>query len=407
MATVKPFSALRPRPELAAQVCAPPYDVLSSEEARLQAGVNPLSFLHVSKPEIDLGPGVDPYSDVVYQTGRKNFQCMIGDGVLRRDPRPCYHLYRQIMGGHAQVGLVAAVGCQDYADQVVKQHELTLARKEDDRVRHIETLGAQTGPAFLVYRANPAIAALIEACLGEPPEVDFTADDGVRHSAWTVGAPEKIDALDQAFAGLRELYIADGHHRTAAAVRIWKTRAGSGRPSAAGFLAVLFPHDQVQILPCNRLVRDLQGRSASAFADELRKLGSWQAQGDGRPSRPHEIGVFLDGRWHRFGWKDAMVRAEDRAGRLDVALLQKHVLAPLLGIDNPRTAPRISFAGGIRGTGELEKAVRSGEFAVAFSLHPVQVEDVMAIVDQGGMMPPKSTWFEPKLRDGMFSLMLD
>jgi uncharacterized protein (DUF1015 family) len=407
MAIIKPFLALRPEPPMASKICALPYDVLTSDEARAAGQNNPLSFLHVSKPEIDLEPGIDPYSEAVYQKGRANFRRLIGDKALRQDSSPCYYLYRQVMGTHSQTGIVAVVSCEDYDRSVVKKHEMTIAKKEDDRVRHIEALNAQTGPAFLIHRRSKPIAGLIAARTAETPEVDFTADDGIRHSAWTVSSPVEIGLLEGEFARMTELYIADGHHRSAAAVRIWKTRQSSAAQPSAYFLAVIFSDDQLQILPCNRIVRDLKGLSSSAFVEQLQQLGSWQTHPNGRPSGQHEIGVFLDGEWHVMKWREELVAREDRVGRLDVALLQKYVLAPLLGIDNPRTSSRISFPGGIRGTVELEKAVRSGRYEVAFSLFPVKVGDVMAIVDQGGMMPPKSTWFEPKLRDGMFTHLLE
>lgn len=418
MAHIQPFAALRPRPDLARQICELPYDVMSSAEAREIARDNPLSFLHVSKPEIDLDPSISPCDPSVYARGRKNFERLIREKHLVQDARPGFHLYRQIMGSHSQVGLVAAASCQDYENNVIKKHELTRPDKEDDRVRHIESLNAQTGPVFLTCRANPRINAFVNSATDKTPSVDFTAADGVRHTGWSISNPADIAFLRAEFAAIPNLYVADGHHRSAAAVRIWKKRrvaegAPSGSttavppPCSAFFLAVIFPHDQMQIMPYNRLVKDLNGLGRDRFAQELRQRGRFEIQPRSRPTRKHEICVFLDGIWHSFQWHPSLIPGDDPAGQLDVALLQNHLLAPLLGIADPRTSDRISFVGGIRGTEELEQQVRSGRWAVAFSLYPTGIEDLMQIADRGGIMPPKSTWFEPKLRDAMFCHLLE
>jgi uncharacterized protein (DUF1015 family) len=426
MALIKPFAALRPSPRLAEKICELPYDVMSSEEARAMAADNPLSFLHVSKPEIDLPPGADVHGAQVYAKGRENFDRLIRQGALREDPRPCFYFYRQIMGAHSQTGLVAAASCEDYLQGVIKKHELTHPDKEDDRVRHIESLDSQTGPVFLVYRANKVMDELTAEQTAQAPDIDFTASDGVRHSSWRLCDEEHIDLVRRTVAGVPSLYIADGHHRAAAAARVYQARHGAGE--SAFFLSVIFPDNQLQILPYNRVLKDLNGLSA---AELLKKLELVFTQPQDRlqelresvlfiengaripalgkpvgarafPHAKHEIGLLLENKWRKLLFRPELCAVENPLEGLDVTLLQKHVLAPVFGIDNPRTSQRIEFIGGIRGTDELEKRVNSGEFACAFSMFPTNMEDLMRIADAGGMMPPKSTWFEPKLRDGMF-----
>jgi uncharacterized protein (DUF1015 family) len=407
MATIKAFAALRPRPDLAAQICELPYDVMSSDEASALAGGNPLSFLHVSKPEIDLPPATDLYAPEVYAKGKENFQRLIEQGALRQDAEPCYYLYRQVMGSHQQVGLVAVASCQDYLQGAIKKHELTRPDKEDDRVRHIETLNSQTGPVFLVYRANQALDGFVARKIGEKPEVDFTAIDGVRHTAWTVRDPQDIRFVESQFAETPALYIADGHHRCAAAGRVFQARKGAGQ--SGFFLSVIFPHDQVQILPYNRVLKDLNGLSPAQLLEKLDGVFIIQPSGFAKgaaPSRKHELGLYLDGKWHSLHFRPRFAATSDPIEKLDVTLLQKYVLEPIFGIDDPRTSKRLNFVGGIRGIGELEKLVNSGEYACAFSMFPTGIEDLMAIADGGGIMPPKSTWFEPKLRDAMFCHMI-
>ncbi len=404
MATIKPFAALRPKPELAARVCELPYDVMSSEEARDMAAGNPLSFLHVSKPEIDLAPGTDLYSPAVYAKGRENFQKLIADDVLRQDPAPRFYLYRQIMGAHQQIGLVAAASCEEYLKGIIKKHELTRIDKEDDRVRHIETLNSQTGPVFLTYRAVPAIDALVARQTAATPEIDFTGKDGVRHSAWSISDAAAQSFLETEFARIPALYIADGHHRSAAAGRVYQSRKGAGQ--SATFLTVIFPHNQMQILPYNRVLKDLNGHSPATLLQKLDAVFVIGDQPCPKPGKRHELGLFLEGRWRTLTFRPQFAATSDPIERLDVTLLQKYVLAPILGIDDPRTSKRIHFVGGIRGSGELEKLVGSGDYACAFSMFPTSIEDLMAIADAGGIMPPKSTWFEPKLRDAMFCHMI-
>lgn len=404
MATVKPFAAVRPRPDLAPRVSAPPYDVVSEAEARRLVEAEPLSFLRVSRPEVGLPPGSDPHSPAAYAQARRVWCELLERGVLRREAQPAFYLYRQVMGAHRQTGLVGAASCQEYLDGVVRKHELTRPDKEEDRTRHIEALDAQTGPAFLFYRAVPALTAFLRERTTAPPDVDFTAPDGVRHSTWTVADAEGIAFLVQSFGALPRLYIADGHHRTAAAARVYQTRGGRG--GSGGFLSVIFAHDTLQILPYHRVVRDLNGLTPEALLARLRELGPVRAGGAGQPGARLEVGVYLAGRWWTLQFRPELAQAANPAEALDVALLQRHVLGPLLDIADPRRSERIDFVGGIRGPAELERRVDAGEAAVAFALHPPSLEELMAVADRGEIMPPKSTWFEPKLRDALFCLPL-
>ena len=398
MAIVKPFAALRPKAELASQICELPYDVVSSSEARDLAAGNPLSFFHVSKPEIDLPPGTDVHSPAVYAKGKENFQKLIAQGALVQDDQPYYYLYRQIMGRHAQTGLVAVASCEDYQRGIVKKHELTRPDKEDDRVLHIETLNSQTGPVFLTYRAAPEMDDYVAEKILKRPDVDFTAKDGVRHSSWLLSSEQEIHQIEKLFARTPFLYIADGHHRSAAAARVFQSRKGGGH--SGRFLAVIFPHNQMQILPYNRVLKDLNGHSPEQLLEKLTSVYPLAAKGSPTPAKKHEIGFYFQRQWRTFSIHPA--KQNEGVENLDVTLLQNNVLAPIFGIDDPRTSNRIAFVGGIRGTAELEKLVDSGEYACAFSMFPTSIEDLMEIADAGGIMPPKSTWFEPKLRDAMF-----
>ena len=404
MATIKPFAALRPEPALAARICELPYDVMSSEEARQIAAGNPLSFLRVSKPEIDLPPATDVYAPEVYAKGRENFQGLITRGALRQDPQPHFYLYRQVMGAHSQTGLVAAASCEDYLKGVIRKHELTRPDKEDDRVRHIEALDSQTGPVFLVYRANRAMDDFVDRKTAEPPNIDFTANDGVRHTAWVIADPAGIRFIEAEFGRMPRLYIADGHHRSAAAARVFQKRKGAGE--SAFFLSVIFPHNQMQILPYNRVLKDLNGLSPAQLLEKLEGVFVVSRPGAATPARKHEFSLYLGGQWSTLRVRPRFTAATDAMETLDVTLLQKHVLEPVFGVADPRTSKRVNFVGGIRGTAELEKLVNGGEYACAFSLFPTRIEDLMAIADAGGIMPPKSTWFEPKLRDAMFCHMI-
>jgi uncharacterized protein (DUF1015 family) len=404
MASIRPFAALRPRPDLAARICELPYDVMSSEEARQAAAGNPLSFLHVSKPEIDLAPETDLYSPGVYAKGKENFLRLIQEGALRQDAQPCFYLYRQVMGRHTQVGLVAAASCEEYLAGGIKRHELTRPDKEDDRVRHIESLDSQTGPVFLTCPFSTGLGQLVTEHTGQEPDTDFTATDGVRHTSWTIREARTIERIQKEFAEARCLYIADGHHRSAAASRVCRSRKGAGQ--SAWFLAVIFPHDQMQIMPYNRVLKDLNGLTPESLLQKLDSVFVLNAGGSGNPSRRHELGLYLSGRWHTLFFRPHFAATTDPIEKLDVTLLQKYVLEPIFNTGDPRTSKRIQFVGGIRGPAELERLVDRGEHACAFSLFPTRIEDLMAIADAGGIMPPKSTWFEPKLRDGMFCHML-
>jgi len=401
VATVKPFPALLPDASRASEICELPYDVMSTAEAKQMAEGRLSSFLHISRPEIDLPEGTATNDPSVYAKARENFDRLIAEGALRKDDQAHYYLYRQIMGKHSQLGLVAVASCDEYDTNTIRKHEFTRPDKEDDRVAHLEVLDAQTGPVFLTYPADSELDALFKRVAADDPEVDFTAPDGVRHTSWTIAAGEDTTFVETRFEGIPYLYIADGHHRSAAASRVNQSRSGAG--TSGLFLTVIFPHDQMQILAYNRAVRDLNGLTVDEFKAALGQAFEIEASGQAEPTGKHEIGLYLDGQWSTLLPKPIAVDTDDSIKQLDVSILQDHALAPILGIDDPRRSKRVVFVGGIRGTGELEKLVNSGEFACAFSMYPTSIEDLMSIADGGGIMPPKSTWFEPKLRDGMFS----
>ncbi|MCU0276984.1 MAG: DUF1015 family protein [Acidobacteria bacterium] len=411
MARIEPFQGLRPRKDLAEKIAAPPYDVLSSEEARELAKGNPFSFLHVGKPEIDLPAGTDLYADEVYAKGRENFSRFISEGILVQDKKKCFYVYKQIWGEHVQVGLVAGASCQDYQDDVIKKHELTREDKEHDRQRHIDTLNAQTGPVFLTYQCNRAIDKLIARAMAGEPENDISTYDGVRHIFYVVDDDKLISGLQKEFRKLGVLYVADGHHRSAAATKI-KAQRQAANPGHTGdeeynfFLAVIFPHNQMKILPYNRLVKDLNGLDRDAFLARVSEHFICETSTEKVPSRTQEFAMYLDGAWYRLAAKPGTFDAADAIASLDVSILQNNLLAPVLGIRNPRTDKRIDFVGGIRGTAELERKVDGGKFAAAFSLRPTTIEQLFAVADAGKIMPPKSTWFEPKLKDGLVSHLL-
>lgn len=411
MSLIRPFPALRPAPGRAADVIAPPYDVLSSEEARARAAGKPWSFLHISKPEIDLPPGTDVHADIVYETARRNLDAMLSAGVLTRDSAPAYYVYRITAGTHRQTGLVFGASVAAYDGGRIRRHELTRPDKEDDRVRQIEAVRAQTGPVLMAYPEAPDVDAMLGAITGAAPDADAVADDGVRHTLWAVADAWSQSLLTKAFEAMPALYIADGHHRSAAASRVAANRrargAGPDDPAQA-FLAVAFPQREMRILPYNRVVADLGGRSPDAFLDALRRdFDVTPSHVPVEPTRPAEFGAYLAGQWYRLVLKRPPAPAGDPIARLDVSLLADHVLVPLLGIRDPRTDRRIDFVGGARGVAGLAARVDSGEMACAFSLHPTLMADLMAVADAGLIMPPKSTWFEPKLADGMASLMID
>ncbi|MBA3892344.1 MAG: DUF1015 domain-containing protein [Gemmatimonadales bacterium] len=402
---LNPFRAIRPRPELAARVASVPYDVVNRTEAAELARGNPHSFLHVGRSDIDLPEDVDPYDRRIYARAREALNQLLAGGILVKDAAPGVFLYRQIMDGRAQTGVVGCVHVDDYERNLIRKHEKTRQDKEDDRTRHVLTLNANAEPVFLTYRGRPEIDAVVAGIVSAlPPLYDFTALDGVRHTVWAVPDSE---GLAEAFGAVPHSYVADGHHRSASAWRAGKELRAKN-PSHRGdeeynwFLAVLFPADQLRILPYNRTVRDLKGRSPPEVLDRLAHVGTLTAAGDATPDRSGVFCIYLDGGWHRLELDPAGIDRSDPIASLDVSLLQDRVLSPILGIGDPRTDKRIDFVGGIRGTEELERRVSSGEMAIAFSLFPTTLEQLMAVSDAGHVMPPKSTWFEPKLRSGLF-----
>ncbi len=410
MSDIRPFRALRPRPELAARLASPPYDVLSSEEARAMAAGNELSFLHVIKPEIDLPREVDLYSDQVYAKGVENLRRLIASKTLMREERPAYYVYRQRMGEHQQYGVVCAASCAEYEQGLIKRHEFTRRDKEDDRTRHVAEQNANAEPVFFTYRRREAVNAIIDQVVAAAPVYDFESDDGIGHTVWVV--PEALtESLTRQFAAVEALYVADGHHRTASAARVGLERRAAN-PRHTGdepynyFMAVLFPHDQLKIMDYNRVVKDLAGRSPEEFLAALATRFEVAPTDTPRPAVVHHFGMCLHGAWYRLIARPGTYPEGDPVRSLDASILQENLLAPELGVADPRTDKRIDFVGGIRGLGELEKRVREG-WPVAFALHPVTLDQLMAVADAGQVMPPKSTWFEPKLRSGLLVRTLD
>lgn len=400
MADLRSFRGVRPPEELARVVCAPPYDVVSTAEARAYAHGNPRSFFRISRPEIDLPPGSDEHAELVYAEGRRNLELFRAEGWLRQDGEPCFYLYRQCMGTHVQTGVVAVASVDEYDRGFIKKHELTRADKEDDRTRHLDTLGGNDEPVFLTYRALPSLTALVEEGTRADPEYDFVTEDGIAHTFWMVRGDLNV-RLAAAFQDVPVLYIADGHHRSAAASRVHALRKKSGQGGEhGGFLAVVFPHNELHILDYNRVVKDLNGLTPDAFLARLGERFEVARGGQKKPDGAHRFGMYLGGAWYQLSAKPGTFD-NTPTGVLDVSILQDNVLQPLLGIEDPRKDARIHFVGGIRGLAELERLVDSGEWGVAFALHPTGLEQLMAIADAGEIMPPKSTWFEPKLRSGL------
>jgi uncharacterized protein (DUF1015 family) len=399
-----PFRAVRPAPELASQVAAVPYDVVNRAEAAELARDNPYSFLHVGRSDIDLPDEFDPYDPRIYAKAGETLDDFLARGVLVRDREPSLYLYRQIMEGRVQTGVVGCVHIDDYEGDVIRKHEKTRPDKEDDRTRHVLTLNAHAEPVFLAYRGRTEIDVLLEPVLGTPPLYDFTAPDRVRHTVWQVTDP---GLWVETFRAVPHAYVADGHHRSASAWRAGKERRVAnprhrGDEEYNWFLAVLFPADQLTILPYNRVVRDLGGKTPTEVLQELRRLGRASKTDHPRPPRPATFCVYLAGAWHRLELDESTIDRRDPIGSLDVSLLQDRVLGPVLGIGDPRTDKRLDFVGGIRGTAELERRVDAGEMEIAFSMFPTTMDQLMAVSDAGAVMPPKSTWFEPKLRSGLF-----
>lgn len=414
MATVKPFKGIRPAKEMAEKVASFPYDVVNSEEAREIAKGNPYSFLHVVKPEIDLAPDVDHYDTSVYAKGKENLDRLISDGVLIQDGNPCMYVYQQKMGDHVQVGLVAGSSVTDYENDIIKKHEHTREVKEKDRIRHVDTLNANTGPVFLTYKHLDEIDSLInEFKENKEADYDFVSEDGIGHTFWVLDDKALIERLESYFGQIDYLYVADGHHRSASAAIVGKQRKEKN-PNHRGdeeynyFLSVLFPDNQLKILDYNRVVKDLNGLSEDDLISEIsKKFEINKSDSSVLPANKREMGMYLSGQWYSLKAIQGTWEDSDPVNRLDVAILYNNLLNPVLNIGDLRKDERIDFVGGIRGLGELEKRVNSGEMAVAFSLFPTSIEDLMAIADSGDVMPPKSTWFEPKLRSGLIVHLLD
>jgi len=412
MATIKPFRALRPPKDLAEKVSALPYDVMNVAEACSMAAGNPNSFLHISRPEINLPPEIDPHDESVYLQGKLNLAEFIRRGILTQDSHECFYVYRQRMGSISQTGLVVCASVNDYQSGVIKKHEHTRADKEEDRVKHIDYLDANDEPVFYLSRSCAEAEGIIEGVTKTTPEYDFISDDGVGHTAWVISDQTLIDRLTVLFAAIPKLYVADGHHRSAAAGRVRELRRDknpehSGKEEYNSFLTVIFPENQLNIMPYNRAVKDLNGRTVAEFMDQVGiSFEVLPSPVPVIPAERHQFGMYLDGSWHQLHARPAIVNEKDTVNRLDVSILQNSLLSPLLGIDNPRTNQRIHFVGGIRGNDELVKLVDSGEFAVAFSLYPTSIGELIELADQDQIMPPKSTWFEPKLRSGLFVHML-
>ncbi|BDV42526.1 hypothetical protein GURASL_14490 [Geotalea uraniireducens] len=412
MALIRPFRALRPPRNLAEKVAALPYDVMNVAEARAMATGNPYSFLHVSRPEIDLASDVDPYAEAVYLQGRENLRRFVAEGVLVQEQEACYYVYRQRMGALVQTGLVVCAGVDDYESGLIKKHELTRADKEEDRIRHIDYLDANDEPVFYTYRNEPAITAIVARVAAGAPAYDFTTDDGVSHTLWVVDDRQLIEELTTRFAAIGTLYVADGHHRSAAAGRVRDLRKGQnprhdGTEEYNFFLTVIFPDSEMNILPYNRVVKDLNGLSVAEFMTRVgERFAITPAEADFAPITRHTFGMFLEGRWYQLTAKAGTFDEQEPVSRLDVSILQNNLLSPVLAIRNPRTDQRIHFVGGIRGVDELERLVKGGDYRVAFSLYPTSMEELIRLADADKIMPPKSTWFEPKLRSGLFVHLL-
>ena len=404
---VRPFAALRPTAASAADVVAPPYDVVSTEEARALAAGRPHSFLHISRPEIDLAEGSSPYSAEAYAQGARSLERLMAERVLVRDAEPSFYIYRMVMAGRTQTGVAFAASVRAYEHNRIKRHELTRPDKETDRVRNIEALNAQTGPVLLAYRANDRLRELLAVATNAAPLFSVTGPNEVVHTVWAT-APATDATLQEEIDALAALYIADGHHRSAAAARVAAQRRGAAEASHEFFLAVAFPHDEMRILDYNRVVRDLNGLTPDALLARIRESFDVEAIGAAKsPAEPQTFAMFVADRWYELTIKRALVPRDDPVASLDVSLLQDRLLTPILAIGDPRTDARIDFVGGVRGLQELERRVQSGRAAAAFALHPTRMEQLMAVADAGKLMPPKSTWFEPKLADGLLSHVLD
>ncbi|MCR5774882.1 MAG: DUF1015 family protein [Lachnospiraceae bacterium] len=399
MADIRPFKAIRPVKDKTEHIAALPYDVMDTAEAKTEISREPLSFLRIDRPETNFPDGYDMYAPEVYEKAREIFDKMLADGDFVQDDSSCYYIYELTMDGRSQTGIAAVCSAADYESGVVKKHENTLAAKEQDRIDHISALGAQTGPIFLAYRRDADIDAVVKKHKARTPVFDFVSPDGIGHRVWVISDSEDIERLSKCFEGISDIYIADGHHRCASAVKVLKRF-----PEAPGyFMAVLFPDSELKIYDYNRVVRDLNGLSESRFFDRLRKKYTVEQLGSERtaPGKKGCMTMYISGTWYRLEIKEEFV-VDDPVGSLDVAILQNEVLSPILNIEDPKTDERIGFIGGIRGLAELEKLVDSGAYEVAFAMFPTSIDELFAVADAGRLMPPKSTWFEPKLRSGLF-----
>ena len=413
MAIVLPFKAVRPNQKFVAQVAALPYDVMTREEGQKAVSGNALSFMHIEKSEIDVPDGTRSDDNLIYQTAKRNFIDMRVKGILIQDESPRFYIYRQQMGARLQTGIVGLMNAAEYDAGKIKKHELTRKDKEEDRIRHVDTVNAQTGPVFISYRERQSLNRIVDQITDGVPEYDFTAEDGIKHTVWIVTEAAQIEAIKKEFLAVDALYIADGHHRAAAATTIARNRRNNDKDNQAlkeyeSVLAVFFPHTQLKVMDYNRAVKDLRGLTPQQF---LEKIGSGFTISENftarSPQQLHDFGMYLDGRWYKITIKEGLYDANDPVASLDAAILQDHLLYPVLGIADPRVDDRIKFIGGIRGMDELEKLVNQDGFTVAFSLYPTTMEQIIKVADAGAIMPPKSTWFEPKLRSGLFTHRLD
>jgi len=415
MSTFKPFKALRPIPDKAKAIASMPYDVMDSDEARKEVQKNPLSFLHVEKPEVDLPSGTDLYDPAVYAKARENLYKYVSDGYMKQDAQPAYYIYKQVMDGRAQIGLVGLTSVDEYMDGTIKKHELTRAEKEADRIRHITACDAHPSPVFFTYRHQDVIDNTVAKVMAnKQPEYDFISDDGIHHTLWVMDDPEDIKAIQNAFTTLPNLYVADGHHRTASAAKVGLKKREqfpdyTGDEEFNYFMAVIFPDNQLKIYDYNRVVKDLNGLTKEEFLAKIAE--KWNVtpipESDNfAPQKKHNISMYLDGKWYRSEPKPGTWNEKNIVEDLDVSILQNNLLQPVLGINDPRTDQRIDFIGGIRGLGELVKRVDSGRETVAFAMYPTSMDELLGIADAGEIMPPKSTWFEPKLRSGLFIHLL-
>ena len=413
MALVLPFKAVRPEKKFVSQIATLPYDVMTREEGKKAVAGNALSFMHVEKSEIDVPDNTKSNDDLIYQTAKRNFIDMRVKGILIQDESSCFYVYRQKMGSQVQTGIVGTMSAAEYDAGKIKKHELTRQDKEDDRIRHVDTVNAQTGPVFISYRERQSLNKIVAEITAGAPEYDFTAEDGVTHTVWVVTDAEQINEIKKEFSEVDALYIADGHHRAAAAATIARTRRVNDKSKGSSneyesVLAVFFPHTQLKVMDYNRAVRDLNGLTPEQFLEKISSSFTVSKNFKSRsPQQLHDFGMYLGGEWYKITIKKGVYNENDPVASLDAAILQEHLLYPVLGIKDPRVDDRIRFIGGIRGMDELEKLVNKDGFAVAFSLYPTTMEQIINVADAGAIMPPKSTWFEPKLRSGIFTHRLD